>query len=299
MRLIVHMGFHKTASTHLQELLNHHSAALAERGIWYQHQAGYAAHHDTANPLLVGDTGPFEAMIAAAKAAGAHTMILSSENLEGVVFNPEIALLIERVAADHGVVDIEWHAVIRAPGAYFESLHSQLSWHTYADSLTMFTEIMRKGVLFLPEPHDGPGATPYWFFCFDYHAFLAGFAAMPGRRLFVHDYEDRDPYPGWRIADRLGVCDLLVEPPEEERCNHRLPRDRAVDFFRARLREAAGDAATWAIVREAIETNLAANLATVPIYAEAVGQRYHASYLTAIEQFGCSDQPEPRRYARG
>src|SRR3546814_16937916 len=64
----------------------------------------------------------------------------------------------------------------------------------------MFSEIMKKGVLFLPEPHYGPGATPYWFFCFDYHAFLAGFAAMPGRQLFVHDYEDLDPYPDWRIV---------------------------------------------------------------------------------------------------
>src|SRR3546814_15314956 len=73
---------------------------------------------------------------------------------------------------------------------------------TYADSLTMLSEIMKKGVLFLPEPHYGPGATPYWFFCFDYHAFLAGFAAMPGRQLFVHDYEDLDPYPGWRIVER-------------------------------------------------------------------------------------------------
>src|SRR3546814_12041701 len=94
-------------------------------------------------------------MIGEAKAAGAHTMSLSSENLEGVVFNPEIALLIERVAADHGFDEIEWHAVIREPGAYFESLHSQLSWHTYVASLTTFSVIMKKGVLFLPEPKYG------------------------------------------------------------------------------------------------------------------------------------------------
>src|SRR3546814_13558331 len=106
------MGFHKTASTHLQELMNCHSAALAARGIWYQPQAGYPAHHDTANPLLVGDAGPFEAMIGAAKAAGAHPMTLSSENLAGVVFTPELALLIELVAAVHVFDEIEWHAAI-------------------------------------------------------------------------------------------------------------------------------------------------------------------------------------------
>src|SRR3546814_16512273 len=96
-----------------------------------------ALSQQLALPILIGET----------KAAGAHTMSLSSANLEGVVFNPEIALLIERVAADHGFDEIEWHAVTREPGAYFESLHSQLSWHTYADSLTMFSEIMNKGVL--------------------------------------------------------------------------------------------------------------------------------------------------------
>src|SRR3546814_3050903 len=103
---------------------------------------------------------------------------------------------------------------------------------------------------------------------------------MPGRQLFVHYYEDLDPYPGWRIVGRLGVLDMLVEQPEEDRCNHRLPRPCAEEHFRTRLREAAGDLASWGIVREAVETNLAANLATVPVYAEAVGRRYDASYRT-------------------
>ena len=47
MRLIVHMGFHKTASTHLQALMNANHAAMAERGVWYEPRQ-YAAHHDIA-----------------------------------------------------------------------------------------------------------------------------------------------------------------------------------------------------------------------------------------------------------
>src|SRR3546814_17413789 len=90
---------------------------------------------------------------------------------------------------------------------------------------------------------------------------------------------------------------MLVEQPEEDRCNHRLPRPCAEEHFRTRLREAAGDLASWGIVREAVETNLAANLATVPVYAEAVGRRYDASYRTALDLFGQGDQPEARRYA--
>lgn len=292
MRLIVHTGFHKTASTHLQELMNRNSAALAERGVWYEFQPGYAAHHEIANPLLGGDPAPFAAMLDNARAAGCHSVIFSSENLEALPFVPHITALIEEVVADHGVTDIEWHAVIREPGAYFESIHSQLSWHSYADSLFMFTEVMKKGALFMPEPHFGPHATPYWFFCFDYHAFLAGFAAVPGRRLFVHDYADRIPYPGWRMLDRHGLLDAIVEQPDEIGHNHRLPRDKAVDFFRNRLREAAGDAATWMMIRDAVEQNLSASMATVPVYAKAVGARYADSYAQAIRLFGPRDDVE-------
>jgi hypothetical protein len=284
MRLIVHMGFHKTASTHLQALMNANREALAARGIWYEYHR-FAAHHDIANPLLVSDAAPFEAMLANAREAGCHTAILSSENLEALPFNPGVAELIERSAAAHGVTGIEWHAALREPGAYFESIHSQLSWHTYADGLHMFSEVMKKGVLFLPEPHEGEGATPYWFFCFDYQPFLAGFAA-PGRRLLVHDYADRTPYPGWRLIDRLGALDALTEAPEEWGFNHRLTPDRAAKFFRARLRDAAGDAETWRMVRDAVRTNLQANFETVPVYAQAIAARYGDSYRAAIEQFG-------------
>src|SRR3546814_10993658 len=66
----------------------------------------------------------------------------------------------------------------------------------------MFREVMKKGVLFMPEPHFFPGAAPYWFFLFDYAPFLRTFAA-PGRRLFLPDYADRTPYPGWRVIYRL------------------------------------------------------------------------------------------------
>lgn len=284
MRLIVHMGFHKTASTHLQDLMNRNQPRLAERGVWYQPEPGYPAHHGTANPLLVGDTARFEAMIDDARAAGCHSLIFSSENLEGLVFNASIAELLERTAADKGVTAIEWHAVIREPGAYFESIHPQLSWHTYADGLHMFAEVMKKGVLFLPEPHPGDDATPYWFFCFDYHPFLSGFAA--GRSLFVHDYADRAPYPGWRMIDRLGLLDCMVAKAEGDGLNHRLAPERVAKFFRKRLREAAGDPETWAMVREAVRAHMAANLATVPVYARAVGERYGESYHAALAAFG-------------
>lgn len=283
MRLIVHMGFHKTASTHLQDLMNRNRDRLRERGVFYQGEPGYPAHHGTANPLLAGDAAPLAAMIDNARAAGAHTLIFSSENLESLVFNPPIVALLEETAAAKSVTEVEWHAVIREPGAYFESIHPQLSWHTYADGLHMFSEVMKKGVLYLPEPHPGDDATPYWFFCFDYEPFLARFAE--GRAFFLQDFADRIPYPGWRMIDRLGLLDCMVEPAQGFGLNHRLRPQQVAKFFRKRLKEAAGDPATWHLVRDAVKASMAANFETVPVYARAVGERYRPSYERALERF--------------
>src|SRR3546814_7933039 len=102
------------------------------------------------------------AMIERGRAASCHTILFSSENLEALPFVPEITALTEAAAAEAGIKTIEWHAVLREPGAYFESQHAQLSRHSYADAAHMFSEVMKKGVLFMPEPHFFPGAAPYW-----------------------------------------------------------------------------------------------------------------------------------------
>src|SRR3546814_15804912 len=106
----------------------------------------------------------------------------------------------------------------------------------------MFSEVMKKGVLFMPEPHFFPGAAPYWFFLFDYAPFLRTFAA-PGRRLFLHDYADRTPYPGWRMIDRLGIGGALMAQPSDEDSNHRMSREQVHANFLARMSEAVGDQA--------------------------------------------------------
>lgn len=281
MRLVVHMGFHKTASTFLQQLLAGNRAALAGRGVWYDDADVYGAHHPIANPLLAGDPAPLAAMLRRARAAGCETVLLSSENLEALPFVPDVATLLEATAKREGVDSIEWHVVIREPGAYFQSQHAQLSRHTYADAAHMFSEVMKKGVLFMPEPHRFPGAAPYWFFCFDHEAFLRAFAGDT-RTLFVHDYADDAPYPGWRMIARLGIADALVEQPAPHQRNHRLSRGQVHANLRERLCEAVADPVLWDDVTAAVETSIAANFATVGAYARAVGERFNASYCDAL-----------------
>src|SRR3546814_4104654 len=121
MRLIIHLGFHKTASTFLQQLLAANLDGLAARGFWYDPEGVCGAHHPIANPLLAGDPAPFAAMIERGRAASCHTILFSSENLEALPFVPEITALTEAAAAEAGIKTIEWHAVLREPGAYFRS----------------------------------------------------------------------------------------------------------------------------------------------------------------------------------
>ena len=45
MRLIVHMGLHKTGSTYLQHIMNDHHEVFLSEGVYYEKQSGYPAHH--------------------------------------------------------------------------------------------------------------------------------------------------------------------------------------------------------------------------------------------------------------
>ena len=286
MRLIVHLGFHKTASTFLQHLLNDHHAALKERGIWYDRQPGYPAHHFAAWELLTGETALFDEMLRNAIAAGCHTAILSSEDLEAVVFNAETVELIETAAARGGVDEIEWHIVLREPGACFASLHAQLQHHVYADSLTMLIEVLRKGMLFIADPSPGERATPYWCYSFDHHAQIAAFAEATRHPVLVHDYADDVPFPGWRMLARLDALGAITVMPGEEGRNRRVSGDAVEAGYRKRIAEALGDEPALA---HHIDACLAASLAAVPAFAEAVGRRFARSHRAALAAFGIAE----------
>ena len=284
MKLIVHMGLHKTGSTWLQHLLNRNSRVLGARGIHYQEQPGYPAHHQVAWAALAGNGQPLADMLASAREAGRHTVIFSSEDLEGVLFNPPVAALIEEVAANEGVDAIEWHLCLRAPGAYFSSLHAQLQHHVYADPLAMFREAMARGVIFIPEPLGAEG-TPYWFYCFDAHPFVSGFAGRTQWPVVVHDYADADPFPGWRMIGGLGALDALILKPGEEGRNKRLPADAVVDGFVARVMETIEDEDSRAAVEPFARDAVLRGLEAVPLYAAALDKRFAQSHADTLAQF--------------
>jgi hypothetical protein len=280
MRLIVHLGLHKTASTNLQHLLHAHRAAVCSRGVFYQASSTSAAHHEVAWRLLGGDPTLLDAMLAEARRQECEDIILSSEDLEGLFFNPAPARLIQESAQRAGA-SVEWHAVLRKPDAYFSSLYAQLQCHVYADALTMFAEIMNKGGLYMHNPAPNWGGTPFWYYSFDHARDLDVFARATGQHVFAHDYADDQPFPGWRLLQRLGVLDLITQLPDEVGQNRRHPADVVLAGYRARIAEAGGGT-----LKRHVDAAVAVSMASVPHCAQLINERFADSHAQALNRFG-------------
>src|SRR3546814_19304133 len=106
-------------------------------------------------------------MVGEARIAGCHTIILSSEDLEGAIFDRGTAASIEAAALASCVVGIEWHICVRAPGDNFARLYAQLQQHVFADPLALLCEVSRDGMMMILDPSAGEMATTSWSDGFD------------------------------------------------------------------------------------------------------------------------------------
>jgi hypothetical protein len=279
MRILVHCGLHKSASTNLQHVLHGHIETLRDRGIYYEFDGDFAAHHRVAWALLAGDAAPLDNLLSRASASGADCIILSSEDLEGVLFAPEAARLLQRSAA-RIEASVEWHMVLRDPGAYFVSLYAQLQCHVYADALTMFSEIMNKGGFYMHDPAPNWGGTPFWYYSFDHMRDLSRFATEIGDCLVAHDYGDDQPFPGWRMVDEVGALDLIGSMPGEAGQNRRHAAEVVLDGYRARISEAGGSS-----LQHHVDAAVAASTASLHDCAELISERFNNSHKSALATF--------------
>ena len=206
-RVIVHMGLHKTGSTFLQAVLAAHSDKLRLQRVHYVPDADFAAQHRQAWRLVGGDTGGLPDVVAAAATAGCSTLLLSSEDFEGLLRHPGLAA---RIAGDLyrlGVGRVEWHIVLRTPGQVFGSLVSEMAKHVFVDPCQFLGEALHRGAIHLDAP-SRQFAVPYWFFVFDQARFIGRFASEVEGAVRVHDFAAPGPYPGWQVAEAAGASGL-------------------------------------------------------------------------------------------
>jgi len=291
MKLIVHMGLHKTASTYFQHALNDNHAALAKAGVFYAPQAGYPAHHSTAWRLLSGDPDSLIDMIDFARGGGCRTVILSSEDLEGALFDQRPIDAIHKAARLCDVQSVEWHAVLRDPGECFASLFHQLQHHVYADALSLFHDVMRRGFVHIAEPVPGDG-TPYWYYAFEHQRDLSRLATRTGDRVVAHDYNDNAPFPGWRILDAIDGLDCIDRLPGAQARNARLDPETVIQGYAERMADAVpGEAHQQAIVSE-FTTALRNSMDGLDAFARIVGETHAQSHAQALTEFGSGNQAQ-------
>jgi hypothetical protein len=287
MRLIVHAGLHKTGSTYLQQAMNDNRDALLARGVHYAKQAGSPAHHGIARDCLRRDFSSLAAMIEEARAKGCHTAILSSQELEAAIFDPLASGGIEQAAAAAGVEAVEWHFCLRDPGEYFGSLHAELRHHLYTDPAAMAVEILRDGMMLLMEPLPDRTGAPFWGFCFDHFRYISAFAAQTRYPVYLHDFRDRSPFPGWRLLERVGLLDGLRMLPGTEARNARAKPSEIQDGYCHQILRRLPDAATRQRLRPMIEDQVGRNMAAVDDYARAVRDLFAPGTAAALQIFAC------------
>lgn len=297
MKLIIHPGLHKTGSTFLQHVLNDNHASLVQRGVWYQPQNGYPAHHHAAWCILQGDEQPLVAMIEAARAADCHTLILSSEDLEGALYDDRPLHAIDDAANQTEVRNIEWHVVLREPGAAFASLFAQLQHHVYADAFQMFYDTMRRGFIHMAAPMPGTG-TPYWYYSFDHLADLGNLHQRAGAPVIAHDFAAKAAFPGAAILSHIGALDAIETLPGQNARNARPERDDIIRGYVMRVAEAIPDETEQQRVIDGFLGCLENGLDNIETYAAMVGERHADSHRAALARFAIPvvrPQPDPVR----
>ncbi|WP_298468144.1 hypothetical protein [uncultured Erythrobacter sp.] len=297
MKLIIHPGLHKTGSTYLQHVLNTNHAQLTARGVWYQPQQGYPAHHSAAWQILCGDPEPLVTMIEEARAANCHTLILSSEDLEGALYDDRPLHAIDDATNQTEVRDIEWHVVLRDPGEAFASLFAQLQHHVYADAFQLFFDVLRRGFVHMAAPMPDTG-TPYWYYSFDHLNDLGRLEKRAGAPVIAHDFAAKAAFPGAAILEQLGVLDAISALPGPEARNARPSRDDIIKGYVMRVAEAIPDETEQQRVVDGFLGCLENGLDNIGTYAAMVGERFGESQRAALAGFAPASvtrQPDPVR----
>jgi hypothetical protein len=211
MRLVLHIGLHKTASTAFQTLCRDNAGRLLQFGIHWRVHDAYPAHHETAWALLRGEVDALGDYLSEASAAGARTALLSSEELDYVLLVPQTAKALEAAARQAGVQDVTWIAALRRPSEVFRSVISELTKHgIHVDPLQGYLEIRRSGGLHFTGRLNGGHQFWNWFKTFDYARYLGRLREEVAGRVIAYDYHAEERVPGAPIlraatpdADRL------------------------------------------------------------------------------------------------
>ncbi|SLN49513.1 hypothetical protein ROA7450_02448 [Roseovarius albus] len=141
MKLSIHCGLHKTATTSFQTLCDANRALLYDLGVYYPNYDARPQHSyvlwDVQKSGLNALRNFLSQSFAEAK-TNCHTVLLSGEDFENCIVDIALALEIETLAIESGFDAVEWVVVTRPVESYIASLYSELSKHSV---------VLRRGTL--------------------------------------------------------------------------------------------------------------------------------------------------------
>ena len=153
MKLVIHCGLHKTATSSFQQFCHYNRSTLFDIGVYYPKYKDKNQHsyliHDIQN---IGMSSIHDFLIEAyAEVQGdCHTVLLSGENFENCIVDVALAADIETTAYKAGFESVTWVVVTREQDSLLKSLYSELSKHGVTlrlDNLKSWAE--KRGCLFI------------------------------------------------------------------------------------------------------------------------------------------------------
>jgi len=176
MKLVIHMGLHKTASTSFQNFLHINRNVLLDAGVVYPEieQHADSGHFLIPRKMLQNNWGFIEDYmkhtLSIAKQRNVKTVLVSSEGFETILLESFRAAQFEKLARELGYSEIHWICVLRSQWDYFNSLYAQMSSHqvclNYAEA---GHEIVNFGEISIGN------SGIRWRFAFDYDSIIERF----------------------------------------------------------------------------------------------------------------------------
>ena len=174
MKLVIHIGLHKTGTTSFQNFLHFNRDSLLEAGVFYPEMGEHESHWVIPNQIIRNNwdyvKNYMKDSLSNARKANVNTVFISSEDFELFLFEGYLASKFENLVLDLGYSKIYWVSVLRNQCEYFNSIYSEMSKNKVClNYATAGEEILNFGEISM-------GTNVYrWRFAFDYDIIIQRF----------------------------------------------------------------------------------------------------------------------------
>jgi len=204
MKIVIHFGLHKTASSSFQTFLYVNRLALQDVGVFYPKIDNDKSHFQIPSAIIKNEWSFVKSFLKKAFDEAINnklkTVFISSEDFETIIVENYRASYFENLAYEVGFSKIHWLGVVRKQWDYFNSLYSQLS----SDGATLNYSAMGHDIIHYGHTSIGTG-TFRWQFAFDYDIFIDRFLDNISGSLSVYKFDSfiEDEFVGKKFINSI------------------------------------------------------------------------------------------------